>query len=138
MDPQSPSVDEDVFDYYVSPTDALQRDRVLAEREARESVAALFWTWERLRIVYNASLFVVVLLLGFRWLIAGDAVFYVTCVMGAFGANVCYCTGFPLVIYAQRLGINGRGMVLVLFGMGLLLSVGITGGVCLAYAQKGF
>jgi len=135
MDPQATASKEDVFDYYGAPTGALQPEHILAEQEAREGVAALFWSWERLRIVYNASLFVVVLLLGFRWLIAGSEGFYVTCALGAFMANVCYCTGFPLIVYAQRLGIRGRSMMPVLFALGLLLSVGLTGLVCLLHAR---
>jgi hypothetical protein len=133
MDPQAAASKEDVFDYYVSPSETSQRARILAEEDVRDGVAALFWKWERLRIVYNAVLFGVVLAVGFRWLVSGNEGFYVRCVVGAFFANVCYCTGFPLVIYAQRLGIDGRGILLILFTLGLLLSMGWAALVCVTY-----
>jgi hypothetical protein len=66
MDPQSTAPKEDVFNYYESPTESLQRARIDAEEDVREGVAALFWKWERLRVIYNAVLFAVVLATGFR------------------------------------------------------------------------
>jgi hypothetical protein len=37
------------------------------------------------------------------------------------------------VIYAQRIGIDGRGILLVLFALGLLLSMALAALVCLTY-----
>lgn len=122
---------EDVFDYYASPTESLRRERILADREARESVESLFWSWERRRIVYNAVLVAVALFMGSRRLIEGDGQFYATLILGAFLANVFYCTGFPLIVYIRRLGIDGRATSLVLFTLGTLLAMFLTCLVCL-------
>jgi hypothetical protein len=66
MDPLSTAPKEDVFNYYESPAESLQQARIDAELDARQGIAALFWKWERLRVIYNAVLFAVVLATGFR------------------------------------------------------------------------
>lgn len=66
--------------------------------------------WERRRLTYNAVLVaevaVVALIIGGgRWL--GDVEFWELLVVGAFGANVCFCAGPVGEAYLRWFGLKG-------------------------------
>ena len=85
-------------------------------------------TWERRRLYYNAVLAGVVLLttsIGL-WRELLDPVFWEVLIAGAFGANVCFCTGPVVEAYARWLGVKGTTIGPILFTMGLLLSIPLT------------
>lgn len=85
-------------------------------------------TWERRRVLYNGVLAgVVVAMTGLDlWRPFLDPAFWRVLLAGAFGANVCFCTGPIVEAYARWLGVRGRTIGPILFGLGLLLSIPLT------------
>lgn len=98
--------------------------------------------WERMRVVYNVVLAVMVLLcsgIG-SWRAFLDPTYWELLIAGAFGANVCYCVGPVAEAYLRWLGVRGRSLGLILFGAGLLVSVPLTFFLVVGYllARAGF
>jgi hypothetical protein len=86
---------------------------------------AVFFAWEKLRIVYNLLLMGVVLSLG---LAAGknhNIAFWVNMACQGFMANVCFCAGPVAEGYLCWIGCERRVARWILFLGGLLLSVGL-------------
>lgn len=90
--------------------------------------AGMVARWERLRIVYNAILTVEVLVLTvpmFRmtW---GHRSFLVELILGAVGANLCYCAGPVINFYFHWANIRGRAVTTVLFVIGTIVAMFLT------------
>ncbi len=90
--------------------------------------AAMVARWERLRIIYNAILTVEVLVISlpmFRmtWAHRG---FLVELILGAVGANLCYCAGPVINFYFHCANIRGRAVTTVLFVMGTAVAMLLT------------
>jgi hypothetical protein len=90
-------------------------------------VRRIFLRWERLRIVYNAALVALVVLLvallyepEIEWALLGWR-----CVVGAVIANVCFFAGPMAETYLNWLGVRNRGVTAILFLMGMLFSLGL-------------
>ena len=88
----------------------------------------VFLRWERLRVLYNASLAVVVL--GFIIRSGGvhefmDTGFLLFLVSRCFLANVCFMLGPGVEAYAAWLGWRPPWLRSLLFTLGLMLSVGL-------------
>jgi len=86
-----------------------------------------FLAWEKLRIYYNLILLAVAL--GIASLspdIFAELPFWVVSIVGALGANVCFCAGPVAENYLALVGAN-RGIVrAVLFGLGCLFACLLT------------
>lgn len=86
----------------------------------------LFLRWEKLRVLYNAILGVetLVLLGTIRPSVKGGtpALLEWLAVL-CFAANVCYCVGPVLDGYAHLIGLRGRSVTGVLFGLGTSFSI---------------
>ncbi len=100
-----------------------------------------FLAWEKLRIYYNLILLAITLgltaltpeLLSVRY-------FWSTSILGALGANVCFCAGPVTENYLALIGANRGVTRAILFGLGCffacLLAVGIV--VSLIFDLRGF
>lgn len=85
----------------------------------------LFLRWEKLRVFYNLILTAVVLLVWAAWfraMIPIEELLFAS-VLGALGANVCYCAGPVANAYAYWLGWRHPAVTVVLFVAGTGLSV---------------
>jgi hypothetical protein len=96
-----------------------------AEPVVTPSVKAIFRAWERLRLVYNAVLVLVVVLLLWpgREL---QPTFWLLLVCQAVNANLCFFAGPLTEWYVGWLGYRSRATRWVLFGSGLLFAVLLT------------
>jgi hypothetical protein len=90
-------------------------------------VRRIFLRWERLRIVYNAALVVVVMALvailyepEIEWALLGWR-----CVVGAVIANLCFFAGPAAEAYLNWLGVRNRAVTAIFFLMGLVFSLGL-------------
>jgi hypothetical protein len=90
-------------------------------------VRRIFLRWERLRIVYNAALITLVVVLvallyvpEIEWALLGWR-----CVVGAVVANVCFFAGPAAEAYLYWLGVRNRAVTAVFFLMGLVFSMGL-------------
>jgi hypothetical protein len=89
--------------------------------EPESSDFAMFLRWERLRLLYNAILGVVTILgmlaphHGLRGNIPNQIVGLIPL---GLGANVCYCIGPVLEGYAHLIGLRGKVVTGILFGLG--------------------
>jgi hypothetical protein len=93
-----------------------------ADLVATPSVKAIFRAWERLRLVYNAVLaLVVVLFLSPRQ--AVEPTFWLFLACQAVAANLCFFAGPLGEWYVGWLGYRSRATRWVLFGSGLLFAV---------------
>jgi hypothetical protein len=87
------------------------------------SARPVFMRWERLRIVYNALLAMLVLLPmagEVRWPDLGDLLILL---MGAVLANLCYLAGPAAETYLAWLGLRSRLVTAALFIGGVLVSI---------------
>jgi len=85
---------------------------------AVESARAVFLAWERLCVVYNAVLVVVVLIFGGSYL--GDGAFWWFLAYYAVIANLCYCLGPVIEGYFGLLGADRRLVRWSVFVLGTL------------------
>jgi hypothetical protein len=97
--------------------------------ERADSVAApaarpIFRAWERLRLVYNAALALVVMVCLSPGQEAEPA-FWLFLACQAVVANLCFFAGPLGEWYAAWLGYRGRATRWVLFGSGLLFAVAL-------------
>lgn len=90
-----------------------------------DTARAVFIAWERLRVVYNAILAVLVLaVVRADW---GDPEFPWELARAAFLANLCFCAGPVAEGYlAVGLGANRQVARWLMFIPGLLLACGLT------------
>ena len=88
------------------------------------SARAVFLAWERLRVVYNAALAVVVLV--FAWPALSKSEFYLHLACGVVGANVCLCLGPVVEGYLVLSGAERRAVRWIVFVPGLLLACFLT------------
>lgn len=105
---------------YESPAAALAPPEALG-------IGEILPAWERLRIYYNGILFLETILLGLlmlgtRGLLFTDRLIE-TALVGAVGANVCFCAGPCAEFYLSRVGLGGRASRLILFWAGMGLSL---------------
>lgn len=85
----------------------------------------LFLFWEKLRVVYNLILTTVVLLVWVVFLrtsVLFDTLL-VESIMGALGANVCFCAGPVANAYAYWLGWRNPVVTFILFVTGTVFSM---------------
>jgi hypothetical protein len=95
-----------------------------ADTGATFSVKAIFRAWERLRLVYNAVLVLVVLLFLSEKREVEPA-FWLFLVCQAVAANLCFFAGPLAEWYLGWLGYRSRATRWVLFGAGLVLAVAL-------------
>lgn len=95
----------------------------VAKSHGEASAAEVFVAWERLRLVYNAVLIAVTLVLGARHL--GDERFQIRLVEGAILANALFCAGIVAEGYLALLGFARRPCRITLFALGTLLAAGL-------------
>ena len=117
----------DPDEVYEAPTGLIGSPVGEGEDEDRPDLRFLA-AWERRRVVYNGVLAAVVLLttVPALWRPFLDPVFFEMAIAGAFGANVCFCTGPVVEAYLRWMGVRGRSLGRILFGLGLLVSVALT------------
>ncbi|MBN2023472.1 MAG: hypothetical protein JW809_11850 [Pirellulales bacterium] len=96
--------------------------------EARYArVGRVMVAWEKLRILYNAILAVVVALAGgLAWAKWGQRPRLGTLVMGAIMANLWYCAGHVIDGYLSWFGLRSPVVTWLLFGFGTLLAMLLT------------
>jgi hypothetical protein len=86
----------------------------------------VFVAWELLRLAYNAALLMVVVLVG-RMIVSrddfADPAFWRYVAKCAIGANLCYCLGPIAEGYLAALGVRRPVVRLLLFSVGLIVSV---------------
>ena len=105
-----------IADEYFQETEAIPKSA-----DVGDSSFQLWLGWERLRVPYNAFLFVVVC----SFLAPGHkAPFSFTgLVEYAIAANVCFCAGPVAEMYARLIGFRGTWPRVVLFTLGSLFAV---------------
>ncbi len=108
--------------------------------EQGTSQSGLLPRWEKLRVVYNVVLAVVVLSF---WAIGpgirlGDPAFLRHLARGCLGANICFCVGPVVNAYAHWLGLRHVAVTVALFVAGTGLSVLAAAGSILVFQMRGF
>ena len=91
---------------------------------ADESARAVFLAWERLRLVYNAVLVMIVIVFSAAELPNREFLRFLA--RAAVGANLCLCLGPVVEGYAALLGADRRIARWVVFVPGLLLACLLT------------
>jgi hypothetical protein len=89
-----------------------------------DSAGKVFVSWWQLRLIYNATLALIVLVFGFVDVFVLDFLWFVA--RCALGANLCFCLGPVAERYLTLLGVSradARGLVFV---PGLLLACLLT------------
>jgi hypothetical protein len=89
-----------------------------------DTARAVFLAWERLRLVYNATLVLIVLYIAGHNL--GNFEFRVFVLEAAVAANLCFCAGPVAEGYLSLLGANRRVVRWLLFIPGTLLGCLLT------------
>ncbi len=84
---------------------------------------ATFFAWEKLRLLYNAILTVLVFDFEVNHGWPRDIWFWLQVAVGALLANVCFCVGPVVENYLRLLGRTGSLARLILFCLGTLLAV---------------
>ena len=95
------------------------------------SAKSVFTAWERLRLVFNATLVLLVMVVASTLVNReqlAEARFWRFLIKAAIGANVCFCSGFVVEGYLVQVGVPRRVSRPILFAGGLIVSA------CLAYA----
>jgi hypothetical protein len=115
-----PAVNSSRYNPYAAPA---VTDRVRVA-DVESSALDLFWSWEKLRVIYNGILFIEVALLlsmtGSKTFSISDLLMLI---FFAVAANVCFCAGPVLNGYAIWMGFRGRGVTWLLFLAGTGLAV---------------
>ncbi|NNC90235.1 MAG: hypothetical protein HKN82_17395 [Akkermansiaceae bacterium] len=110
-----------------------------------QDVRATVKAWEMLRLVYNGVLLVPGVLLavrivrlGFPGMSLPSSVgeLVIQCLLFGGAANVCFCLGpyAEFIVVALGFPLTGRKLRWFLFGIGLLLSLGVVG-ICWLYVE---
>ena len=95
---------------------------------------SLWRRWERLRLAYNAALTAEVAAFVAIFGVRGSAErFLGFCGVCAVFANVCFCAGPVTEGWLRFLGVRTPWPTRVLFGAGLILSIGLCGLALLGY-----
>jgi hypothetical protein len=92
--------------------------------------------WERLWLVYNATLAFIVLVFG--WSNLTDRHFLWVLAHGAFWANVCFCLGPVAEYYLVLLGAHRIRYRVVMFILGMMLATLFTMIAVLSWGPHGF
>ena len=110
-----------------NPYAASPIDEPLASVRAKsdDSAQEVFWAWEKLRLIYNAIPALITVVICGRYL--AQPLFWEPIIGGAIAANVAFCMGPVAEGYLVHLGANRRFARYVLFTLGMLLLVAITG-----------
>lgn len=101
-----------------------------------DSARAVFLAWERLRLGYNATLGLVVLVLAGHDL--GDRDFRTFVLRAAVAANLCFCLGPVAEGYLALLGANRRVARWFVFVPGTLLGCLLTLAALFSWALRNF
>jgi hypothetical protein len=94
-----------------------------------QSARSVFLAWEILRLVFNAALLLIVLVVGHLFVTReslGHLAFWRFMAMCAVGANVCFSLGPIGEGYLALLGVRRSTARLLLFLVGLIVSVVLT------------
>jgi hypothetical protein len=83
-----------------------------------ETPRSVFLAWEKLRLVFNAALAIVVLLSAGSAL--SEGAFWRFLVGGVLGANVCFCLGPVVEGYLSLLGSDRQAARWVVFSLGMM------------------
>ncbi|MEW4570823.1 hypothetical protein AB1L88_23400 [Tautonia sp. JC769] len=99
--------------------------RRVASDPGGEPDLAFMARWERWRVLYNLVLVVEVMgiVIGMdRWQWMTEAEFCELLVLGALGANLCFCAGPVVEAYLRWLGVKGEMLGPLLFGLGMIVA----------------
>lgn len=82
----------------------------------------IFFAWEKLRIAYNGVLILIVIC------VCGRAVIFIldSALVAAICANLMFCAGPVVECYLAWAGVPRLAARCAVFGLGLLLAIGIT------------
>jgi hypothetical protein len=110
---------------------------ILDAGSERESAHAVFAAWEKLRIVYNVILSLVVLSCMFRFSRSEvPSLPYLTYCM--LMANVCFCLGPVVEGYLAMLGTQRRIVRIAVFSVGTLFASLLASMVIMLYSMRNF
>ena len=108
--------------------------------EFRPSARDVFLKWEKLRLIYNADLLIVAVILIAATVRSRVILFLVLfqCVLGCVAANVLYFAGPGLEAYLNWLGFQRRWVTLLLFIAGMGLSMLLAAASLMVVVFPGF
>ena len=122
---------------YAAPSAEIGKTGKPTSKEQAFHFDEIIRRWEWLRLVYNAFLVVVVLLLTFASfpILLDDVGFWFCVVFGAFTANLCFFTGPAIEGYGTHFGWWHPAFTIVLFLGGLGLATILAAVSIASYAQ---
>lgn len=115
---------------YAAPSSAVSWSSDESPWSDRVDFTAIIRRWEKLRLIYNATLVLLVLLLVVIVFPARltNVVFWFEVVVGAVIANLCYLAGPTIEGYARYFGLWANFMTWLLFlagtGLAAILAIG--------------
>ncbi len=125
---------------YTAPAANIGKNGTVANRGHGDNFGTIIRRWERLRLMYNAFLTIVVLLLTIVFFptLLGDFRFWLCLVAGASIANLCFFTGPAIEGYGTHFRLWQPAFTIVLFLAGLGLATLLAVGSVAAYAYRNF